>query len=256
MPIHLFSALGWILHPSVARNLKDSPSIADLATGTGLFLRTLSDSYPGARLDGYDISPAMFLPNENVKLSVANAKEPLPLELHGCYDVVHIRYIVAGMEPDDWEPVLRNVLKLLKPGGAIQWVEPNFSQSQYLRGEPGSVAATLNRLSLMFRCEPFHSRFSHGWSTLPSIMEKCGLRVETDLVSSDRVVETRTALTKNALVAMLGFARMNAAKKAPGASSMAEIEDSEVAANREIDLGCYVRYDVHTAVGFKPNRIE
>ena len=84
-------------------------------------------------------------------------------------------------------------------------------------------------------------------------MEKCGLRVETDVVSSDRVVDTRRALTENGLVALLGFARMLAAKQAPGAISTAQIQEMEGAAIREIESGCYVRYDVHTAIGFKPN---
>ena len=240
----------------MARDLRDSPSIADFATGTGAFLHSLSESYPGARLDGYDISPAIFRPGKNVNLSVANAKEPIPAELHGVYDIVHIRYLAAGMEPDDWEPVLRNMLQLLKPGGAIQWEEGALSQLQYLRGEPSSMTATLKRASLTFLTGTMQRRFSYGWNTLPEIMEKCGLRVETDVVSSDRVVETRRAITENSLVALLGFARMMAAKEAPGAMATAEIEEMEDAAIKEIESGCYVRYDIHTAVGFKPNGIE
>ena len=198
----------------------------------------------------------MFLSDKNVTLSVANAKEPLPAELHGTYDVVQIRFLIAGMEPDDWELVLRNILPLLKPGGAIQWEEPALSQVQHLRGEPSSVTATMTRMSRTFRSGPLQQRFGHGWSTLPAIMEKCGLRVEMDIVSLDRVVETRRALTENGLVALLGFARMMTAKRAPGAMSTAQIEEMEGAAITEIESGCYVRYDVHTAVGFKPDCIE
>lgn len=198
----------------------------------------------------------MFLSDKKVTLSVANAKKALPAGLHGVYDVVHIRYLIAGMEPDDWQLVLRNMLQLLKPGGAIQWEEPALSQVQHLRGEPSSRTATMTKMSLMFRSGPLQQRFSHGWSTLPAIMEKCGLRVETDVVSSDRVVESRRALTENGLVALLGFARLRAAKQAPGAISMAEIEEMEGAAIQEIESGCYVRYDVHTAVGFKPDEIK
>ncbi|KAL9593685.1 MAG: hypothetical protein Q9219_007440 [cf. Caloplaca sp. 3 TL-2023] len=228
-------------------------TIADFATGTGLFLRLLAESYPDARLDGYDLSPAMFLHDKNVNLSLADAKEALPGELHGIYDVVHIRYLIAGMEPDDWEPVLRNLLQLLKPGGAIQWEEPALSQVQHLRGGPDSRTAITTSLSLMFRSGPLQERFGHGWSTLPAIMEKCGLRVETDVVSSDRVVETRKALTRNGLVALISYARMMAAKQVPGAMSMDDIERLEKEALQEIESGCYVRYDVHTAVGFKPH---
>ncbi|KAL8728581.1 MAG: hypothetical protein Q9166_005314 [cf. Caloplaca sp. 2 TL-2023] len=196
----------------------------------------------------------MFLHDKNVKLSVADAKTPVPSELYGIYDVVHIRYLIAGMEPDDWEPVLCNMLKLLKPGGAIQWEEPALSQVQHLRGQPNSTTATMTKLSLHFRSGPLQQRFSHGWSTLPAIMGKHGLRVETDIVSSDRVVETRRALTENGLVALLGFERMMAARQAPGAVSTTQIEEMERRAIIEIESGCYVRYDIHTVVGFKPDR--
>ncbi|KAL8761306.1 MAG: hypothetical protein Q9184_002575 [Pyrenodesmia sp. 2 TL-2023] len=245
-------ALGWLLHPSITRALGDSPSIADFATGTGQFLRLLSKMYPGARLDGYDVSSAMFTPDEHINMTIANAKEPLPAELHGAYDVVHIRYLVAGMEPTDWEPVLRNMLQILKPGGAIQWVEPALSQCENLRGEPISTTTTMTRLSSMFRSGPVQQRFSHGWNTLPALMEKCGLRVETDLVSSDRIPGTRRALTENAMVAALGFARMMTDKQAPGAMSTEQIQEVEIAAIKDIDSGCYLRYNVHTAIGFKP----
>lgn len=208
--------------------------------------------YPGARLDGYDVSSAMFVPDEHITMSIANAKDPLPPELHGVYDVVNIRYLVAGMEPTDWEPVLRNVVQILRPGGVVQWVEPALSQAQHLRGEPSSTTATMTRLGLMFRSGPVQQRFSHGWSTLPALMEKCGLRVETDIVSSDRLPATRTALTENALVAAMGFTRMMSAKQAPGAMSPEEMEGIESAAIKDIESGCYIRYDVHTAIGFKP----
>ena len=125
---HGCSALGWTLHPSIARNLGDSPNIADFATGTGEFLHLLAESCPRSRLDGFDISPAMFVSKGNVRFFIADVRDPPPTELHGVYHVVHLRYLVAGMEPDDWEPVLRNMLQLIKPGGAIQWVEPAFSQ--------------------------------------------------------------------------------------------------------------------------------
>lgn len=194
----------------------------------------------------------MFFAEKNVNLSVADVKDQVPAGLHGLYDVVHLRYLAAAMEPSDWEPVVRNMLQLLKPGGAIQWVEPAFSQVQHVRGRANSRTATMRKLQGMFQSGPLKERFSHGWSTLPEIMEKCGLRVETDVVSSDRVIETRRALTENGLVALLGFARMMATKQAPGAMSMAQIEETEDAAMKEIESGCYCRYDVHTAIGFKP----
>lgn len=109
----------------------------------------------------------------------------------------------------------------------------------------------MTQLSRMLRSGPMQQRFSHGWSTLPALLRDCGLRVETDIVSSDRLSETRKSLTENGMVAALGVARMMTAKQAPGAMSAEQIEDLEIAAIKDIESGCYLRYDVHTAVGFK-----
>ena len=76
--------------------------------------------------------------------------------------------------------------------------------------------------------------------------------METDIVSSDRQPETRRTLTENALVAAMGFTRMMTAKQAPGAMSTEEMEGIESAAIKDIESGCYIRYDIHTAIGFKP----
>ncbi|KAI9717490.1 MAG: hypothetical protein M1828_007190 [Chrysothrix sp. TS-e1954] len=248
-------ALGWTLHPSIVPILGDSPNIADFATGTGLFLRSLAESYPAARLDGYDVSSNMFEANcKNVKLSIADVNQPVPSELHGIYDLVHVRYLIAGMQPDDWEPALRNLLQLLRPGGVIQWEEPALSQTQHLRARPESSTSTMRKMMLSFIKGPLHDQLCHGWSTLPEIMERCGLRVETDVVSSDRHVETRRMLTENGMVALFGYARLMASKHAPGAMSMDQIKELEVDAIKEVESGCYVRYDIHTAVGFNPGR--
>lgn len=45
---------------------------------------------------------------------------------------------------------------------------------------------------------------------------------------------------------------MAAIKKVPGAMSLDEVEVAEKEAWNEIESGCYTRYDVHSAIGFKP----
>lgn len=48
-------------------------------------------------------------------------KKPFPAEIHGKYDLVHVRMLVAAMLPEEWEPAVRNLTQLLKPGGFLQW---------------------------------------------------------------------------------------------------------------------------------------
>lgn len=128
----LVRATGYHLHPSIERKLPSEPKIAEVATGTGIFLTELSRQLPPeSSFHGYDISADSFTPTndlpKNVHLSVLDAKQPPPPDLHGKYDVVLIRFInIALRTPDDWMAVAKHASSLLKPGGALQWIEANF----------------------------------------------------------------------------------------------------------------------------------
>jgi SAM-dependent methyltransferase len=110
-----------------------SPAVADVATGTGVWLRSLAAELPtSARLDGFDFDvskfpddPAMVTPN--MTLSYVNMLEPFPEEMHGVYDLVHLRLVKFGVKADQWTPLAENILKLLKPGGWLLWDEMSYS---------------------------------------------------------------------------------------------------------------------------------
>ena len=76
--------------------------------------RTLPAS---AQLDGYDVSPDQYPPNEwlpkNVHLNVLNMLDPVPEELVGKYDVVHVGLIVVVVRNENPGPVLSNLMTLL-----------------------------------------------------------------------------------------------------------------------------------------------
>eukprot|EP00136_Aspergillus_niger_P009767 XP_001401990.2 methyltransferase [Aspergillus niger CBS 513.88] len=126
--------IGYLLHPSIRfpnASSNSDISIADVGTGTGIWLLDLHRQYPNATLHGFDISseqyPAPgFLPS-NISLRHLNILEEIPEEYVEKYDVVHARLLVqvvlqAGGDP---RPVIKNLMKLVKPGGYIQWEEPN-----------------------------------------------------------------------------------------------------------------------------------
>lgn len=189
----------------------------------------------------------------NVTLTLLNAKEAFPDSLHGTYDFIHVRYLIAGMQPEDWSVVLSNLLPALKPGGAIQWVEPAISKTEIVRSHASTKTTAMSTLSNMFKTAPgFQKRMEHGWSTLPDLMREAGLRVETDVVSADRLPESRKRYAENGLVALLATARKLAEAGIPGAMSSERIDELEKMALAEIEDGAYPTYTVHTAVGFKP----
>lgn len=109
---------------------------------------------PAAQIDGFDVSLAQCPPPEwlpdGVRLRELDLYEPLPAELEGIYDVVHLRLFFVVIRNDDPSPVLQNLLRMLsefylftfwfdfpftiffdpngptEPGGWLQWSEHNY----------------------------------------------------------------------------------------------------------------------------------
>lgn len=188
---------------------------------------------------------------ENISLKVLDIKEPIPEELNGVYDLVHARVLVAAIMPTEWTAVVRNLTKLLKPGGWLQWGECNFISSKFLRGEAleSSRVDTVVEMSDKWREEMRH-RFQCGWSTLPGDMRAAGLdSIESDCVSSDRFPETRKGTTENATTAIFSWLRMVASKGV--GMTIEELDLAEKRASEEIEAGAYVRYEVYKAIGEK-----
>ncbi|KAJ5817493.1 hypothetical protein N7447_007501 [Penicillium robsamsonii] len=196
--------LGYDLHPTIVKRLPPGARIADIATGTGIFLRQIAPIFPKAALHGYDISPALFPPNStleaNIDLRVLDAKHPIPSELIGYYDVVHVRNISMGLMPDEWPALVTNLVTLLKPGGVLQWVECDALHVQHLGTDADSTTGTLEIIYDMNRAL-VQPRFEGGWTSLPGIMDKLNLvDIEHHVVGTDRVPETRPKLTANSMI--------------------------------------------------------
>lgn len=95
--------------------------------------------------------------------------------------------------------------------------------------------------------------FSYGWNTLSGHMQAAGLNpVIKDIVSSDRVPETRRKSTFNAMQAPFKWARLMAERGAPNAMTPQEIDLLERKALEEVMSGSYVRYDIYVICGRKP----
>lgn len=72
---------------------------------------------PTTRLDGLDVSfqavpPVEWLPS-NVGLRYFNIKEPVPEDLVGKYDVVHIRHLSLVLRDDEISNAVGNVAQML-----------------------------------------------------------------------------------------------------------------------------------------------
>ncbi|KAJ9488542.1 hypothetical protein VN97_g4769 [Penicillium thymicola] len=120
-----------LIHPSIPKD--QLTAVADLGTGTGIWLEDVADLLPNKSLylHGFDISSSQYPPHHEIQrpgqnpipLSVHNALAPFPAEHRGRYDLVHIRLLTAGLKQVDYMRVLTNARALLKPNGWIQWEE-------------------------------------------------------------------------------------------------------------------------------------
>ncbi|GAP84930.1 putative methyltransferase domain-containing protein [Rosellinia necatrix] len=120
----------------------EAPKIADVGTGTGIWATELSQKLPEtAVIDGYDIDVIKFpdpttLPR-NVKLQFADIFKPFPPEATGKYDVVHVRFLIFALKKDEWLLAVKNLKKLLAPGGFLFWQETGpYSWSSSPWSEP------------------------------------------------------------------------------------------------------------------------
>ncbi|KXG54273.1 uncharacterized protein PGRI_074170 [Penicillium griseofulvum] len=248
--------IGYLLHPSVRAKMHPHARVADIATGTAAFLRDLAHDWPDAILHGYDISTSLYPPSrtlpKNVNLYLLDARRDVPVSLYGQYDIVHVRLIAAGLTASEWGRTIRNLSRLLKPGGAMQWEECDFTNVRHLPGRPESTTDAASTMGVMYMTA-MKPRFDYGWNRLAIEMRNAGLLdVHTEAVSAGRVYDTRARLTANGMRAMFAWARLHSARGTQGALTMHQIDDLEQKAYADIQSGCYVTYDIHVAWGFRP----
>jgi SAM-dependent methyltransferase len=110
---------GFHIHPSIPVTL-DTPNlrIADVGTGTGIYLIDLASMLPAsAQLHGFDISTAQFPPPEklpkNVSLHQQDMRFPFKEEFIGTFDIVDVRLTFLGIRGDEWIEAVKNVTALL-----------------------------------------------------------------------------------------------------------------------------------------------
>lgn len=107
--------------------------VVDVGTGTGIWMDALATyldpiSTPtgqNRQYHGLDISPANFPSSHptNFNYSVYNILQPIPEELKGKFDLVHVRLLAAALSKGDMTTVIENLTQFLQPGGWIQWEE-------------------------------------------------------------------------------------------------------------------------------------
>lgn len=160
------------IHPSIP--IPSAPAIADIGTGTSIWLLDVSRSVSEATLDGFDIDlsntpPTQWLP-KGLTLHNWSVFDPVTDNLVGKYDVVHLRLLILVVENSDPVPVIRNVARLLKPGGYIQWDDLNYPDTHVAKADSTRETPAFDRLRQFV-----YSSGRHDWvMDLASILEQNG----------------------------------------------------------------------------------
>ncbi|KAI0142140.1 S-adenosyl-L-methionine-dependent methyltransferase [Pestalotiopsis sp. NC0098] len=174
---------GYLLHPKIQHSQK-SLSIADVGTGTGIWLFDLSSQFDAStELVGLDadisqVGAQEWLP-QNMSLRQWDAFTDPPKDLQARFDIVNLRLFCYVIQ-DDPTVVLRNVIKLLKPGGYLQWCDVDVSSMHINTSRPDVSTESLQRM--WDETIPKGSLLRPSWPRdLPQCFEKEGLLdVEAD----------------------------------------------------------------------------
>ena len=158
-----YETLHFNLHPTIRADTSVSSTtdtslqattpplrIADVACGSGAWLRSVALELPHAEFDGFDLSlsqcpPIQWLPS-NIRLQEWNVFDEPTAQMEGRYDVVHTRLIYCVVQDEDARPILRNLMRLLRPGGWLQWDELNVEHSFVLRTETGVQSPVMDKM--------------------------------------------------------------------------------------------------------------
>ncbi|PMD59775.1 uncharacterized protein K444DRAFT_723081 [Hyaloscypha bicolor E] len=205
--------LDYLIHPAIDATLPKDSKIADVATGTGIWaLATARALTESVTLVGFDNCKNQFphpdsIP-KNVSFEAQNLLKPFPIHHQGAFDLVSIRLVASALKKEEWELAARNLFSLLKPGGYIQWMEADISEScTPLQNTPQACShslASLAKYALSF----LHSKGTDpsGCRRLLEIFRCMGLEDCTqDVFSSDRDPSLRAEFSDVHARALLGI---------------------------------------------------
>lgn len=166
-------SLHFNVHPSVP--IAKEVRIADVATGTAIWLIDVAREYPTAQIDGFDINLSQAPPKQwlspNITLKTWNVFDHPPEDMIEVYDVVHVRLLVLVVQRSDPRNIIRNLLRMLKPGGYIQWDELNYPDTHIKTSDSSLLTPALHELRTMV-----YSQGRNDWTLrLPELFAEEGL---------------------------------------------------------------------------------
>ncbi len=100
--------------------------ILDVGTGTGIWAVEMARLYPRAQVVGVDLGASSFKTDVpgNCVLQIGNVLEKLPFPDQS-FDYTHQRFLVSAIPGARWPDVIRELVRVTRPGGWIELLEIN-----------------------------------------------------------------------------------------------------------------------------------
>ena len=109
--------------PHLSVHIPKEACVADVATGTAIWLIDVAREHPTAQIDGSDIDLSQAPPKQQLSLDITlrtwNVFDYPSEDMIEVYDVVHVGLLVLVVQGSDPRNIIRNLLRMLKPGGYI-----------------------------------------------------------------------------------------------------------------------------------------
>jgi len=248
--------IGYVLNPHVASHLPSDARIADVGTGTGIWLRDLAAENESKQYSyqGFDVNDSQLAENlpRNFSFALLDILETVPHEWRGKFDVVHAKLLTCGLAEKDWSTAAENMLQLLKPGGWLQWSEgANVGILRNVSAPHKSANSRL--LERAFSAATEAGRLLKDGRDVAKVVANAGFaKINDDTFASDRVVKTRLGFSQVSLGAFVG--NMKAIARASGdVERENEAEKNAKQCREELARGeVYFRADLHVVTARKP----
>lgn len=92
--------------------------------GPGTWLFEMAEDFPHSQFHGLDITPVFpeGIKPANVSFTLGNLAERLPYP-DNHFHYIHQRLLIFGLTLPQWDLAMQELLRVLKPGGWIEFVE-------------------------------------------------------------------------------------------------------------------------------------
>ncbi|KAI8371675.1 S-adenosyl-L-methionine-dependent methyltransferase [Radiomyces spectabilis] len=159
----------------------------DVGCGPGTWCLDMATEYPECQIYGVDMSdifPEAIRP-PNTHFMQANVLEGLPFE-DNTFDFVQARLLVAALKVEQWPLVIKEYLRVLKPGGILQMLEPDYKET--------GGGASLKLVQTVIKLCHMRGQNPHIGADLARLMEEAGLTILENRYSTiDHSEDTKLA---------------------------------------------------------------